>query len=373
MYVSRVASSKIACAMGVMRQKRGKTNVTKLTEDMMAKILEDDFDGIFSEIAPLLTPFSRKMLPVPDESQVCLHLTSMVNYWSLISPVVNAVRPVHVVEIGSYRGLTSRFLAKEIARFHGRLSVVDPAINLSKPPFFAHNTVFFAETSERWFQRNDRADIYFVDGDHCYRTVAIELDCISKMSGHMRPTVIFLHDVGWPCGYRDLYYQPSLDPQESDPAYERPCVLSFFDEACRQEVGWMSTLAMAAHEGGEGNGVRRAADDFLQGHPGWRFAYLPSMYGLGVLWRPGIFNRAATRELHSLEALFIRIAPYVATLELNRLMLICKITQQGKVWETQAEWIKQLERLVGEAQQRSDAESVSEKGTRDGSCGRPPR
>ena len=59
-------------------------------------------------------------------------------------------------------------------------------------------------------------DVVLIDGDHNWYTVFNELRLIEEMSrlkGFPMPLVMF-HDIGWPYGRRDMYYNPSDIPEE---------------------------------------------------------------------------------------------------------------------------------------------------------------
>ena len=55
-----------------------------------------------------------------------------------------------------------------------------------------------------------------IDGDHNWYTVVNELRMLrdNARAGREPLPVLILHDVGWPYGRRDLYYDPSTIPEE---------------------------------------------------------------------------------------------------------------------------------------------------------------
>ena len=60
------------------------------------------------------------------------------------------------------------------------------------------------------------ADVALIDGDHNWFTVYHELKMLaatSREAGAPLPLLV-LHDVAWPYGRRDLYYEPSRIPEE---------------------------------------------------------------------------------------------------------------------------------------------------------------
>jgi hypothetical protein len=59
-----------------------------------------------------------------------------------------------------------------------------------------------------------RFDCVIIDGDHNWYTVFNELRFIEKRKLLRDGGTVFLHDVGWPYGRRDLYHTPESIPKE---------------------------------------------------------------------------------------------------------------------------------------------------------------
>jgi hypothetical protein len=127
----------------------------------------------------------------------------------------------------------------------------------------------------------ERPDLAVVDGDHNYYTVSEELRLIATASGPQLP-LLLLHDVGWPHGRRDSYFNPEAIPEE----YRQPMVEAagmFPGEPGVYPDGLAYTWA-AARQGGPRNGVLTAVEDFVAGHNGARLAIVPAFFGLAVVW-----------------------------------------------------------------------------------------
>jgi hypothetical protein len=106
---------------------------------------------------------------------------------------------------------------------------------------------------------------------------------------------VLLHDVGWPHGRRDSYYVPERIPAEHrqpvfDGAFlvpDEPGVTAnglFFDH-------------VAPREGGPGNGVLTAVDDFVAKHEELELAVVPAFFGLAVVWDRGAPWAGAVAEV----------------------------------------------------------------------------
>ena len=92
------------------------------------------------------------------------------------------------------------------------------------------------------------------------------------------------HDVGWPHGRRDAYWDYERIPAEHRQALEtHPRILpghpGLVDDG-------LLLYASAVHEGGPRNGVLTAIEDFLDDRPELRLAIVPAFFGFGVAWHP---------------------------------------------------------------------------------------
>ena len=94
---------------------------------------------------------------------------------------------------------------------------------------------------------------------------------------------MFLHDVDWPYGRRDLYYDPDSIPGEFRHDYKRAGIVPG-RARLHPRRGINSGLANAMLEGGQRNGVRTAVEDFLSAtETELRVIHVPGLHGLLVL------------------------------------------------------------------------------------------
>jgi hypothetical protein len=124
--------------------------------------------------------------------------------------------------------------------------------------------------------------------------------------------------VSWPCARRDLYYAPDAIPDEGVHPYS-------FELGCLPEVpeavdgGFRGggAFAVALREGGPRNGVLTAVEDFLAGRDQLRFAHVPAIFGVGVIFsREAPYAAALERLLAPLDG-----NPLLVKLERNRIDL----------------------------------------------------
>jgi hypothetical protein len=126
-------------------------------------------------------------------------------------------------------------------------------------------------------------DCFVIDGDHNWYTVFNELRLIHERRMLRPGGMIFLHDVDWPYGRRDMYYQPETIPPEYRHEYERKGMIRGRSELANSE-GENSCYLNAVREGGLRNGVLTAIEDFLREHPSdYHFCRVGMHSGLGIL------------------------------------------------------------------------------------------
>ena len=176
------------------------------------------------------------------------------------------------------------------------------------------------------------ADLYVLDGDHNYAVVVQEVRWLLR---NAPAAVIVLHDLLWPSGRRDAYYQPSPLP-ESDrlpSSSEGPTV--WHDELTPAGFVGLGAFESALRAGGERNGVLTAVEDALAecGDDRWRLAVVPAVFGMGILLR---------EKSDADAALLTALRPYtssrlLAMLENNRIALYTRVLQYQYEAERSAE------------------------------------
>ncbi len=215
---------------------------------------------------------------------------SLEIFWPLIEPVLDAHGARRVCEVGVAAGaLTERLLAW--AEKHGGAYIgIDPAPEPAVRERFAGDGRLQLQTSHAALPHVEPCGAYFLDGDHNYFTVRGELDLIAAASPPGHPPLVFLHDVGWPWGRRDMYYLPTTVPTDArHPWSETLGVALDGDELIEGGLREPGRYAVARHAGGPRNGVLTAVEDFLRSDAGrgWEMAaLLPVAYGLAVLAPP---------------------------------------------------------------------------------------
>ena len=258
---------------------------------------------------------------------------SLAVFWALIEPVLARLRPARFCEIGVESGqFTAQLLTWGRANgceYVGIDPVIDPAIVAGLRTSDADARArFLAGRSLEVLPELEYCGAYFVDGDHNYHTVRNELACIQRTAaavGAASP-VIFVHDVGWPWGRRDMYYQPGTVPAEAaHPASDRLGVHLAGDELIDGGLRAPGRYHIALRAGGPRNGVLTAVEDFLAGDggPGWESIIVPAAYGLAILHRPDddALPRACRDYLRDLRAAIGLTGGFLGACEANYLVL----------------------------------------------------
>lgn len=233
----------------------------------------------------------------------------MYPFWEIaIAPVIEAVAARRIVEIGALRGETTVRMLERLGP-RTELHVIDPLPEFDPAEHerrFPGRYIFHRDISHNVLPRLGAMDVALVDGDHNWFTVYHELQMLSRAARKARKPlpVLVMHDVGWPYGRRDLYYEPDRIPEEFRHPYDRRGM-----RPDRRKLlprgGLNPRLANAIAEGGPRNGVMTALDDFEREYDRpLRRILLPIYFGLAIVAEHAQLERhpALGRVLDALES-----------------------------------------------------------------------
>jgi hypothetical protein len=220
-------------------------------------------------------------------------------YWDhVVRPVLSSGVVRTVVEIGAEKGHNTARLVEWATAHAAVIHVIDP-----KPQFEPEGTEHFVIHRARSLEALpliEEPDAVLIDGDHNWYTVMEELRLLERMSA--RWPITFVHDIGWPYGRRDMYYDPESIPAEYRHRNKRSGLVP--GRSRLSPDGSNTVLANATHEGGPRNGVLTAVEDFMDqsGHRLELFAACaPESAPLGLLLdrdRLGTEVGRVVREVH---------------------------------------------------------------------------
>jgi hypothetical protein len=208
-----------------------------------------------------------------------------------IKSLLEAAAPRVIVEVGVATGGTTVQLLELASRSGGTVHAIDPS---PQPEFdgedlrrrFGKSFVLHQARSLDALARIDDIDAVLIDGDHNWFTVYNELKLLERSAGEQkRPfPLTFVHDVDWPYGRRDLYYDPDSVPEEHRQPFRRAGIVPGQAELA-ETGGFNNFLNHAVLEGTPRNGVRTAVEDFLsETELALEFQSVAGFHGVGILF-----------------------------------------------------------------------------------------
>ena len=269
----------------------------------------------------MITDTTRALLGIPESFVDDVGGVTLASWWPAIEMAIDGIS-APVVEIGADRGFTTTALATKCASLGLGFTSVDPnpAPYVDAIASVDHRRVTSAEFFSDAGSVPD-AGVWIVDGDHNYDTVLMELQSIASVTRD-RDAVIFLHDIGWPWGRRDLWYNGAAAPGAARPGMS----VSLDEEGVvlpSDGIFMGAVEAVAPREGGSRNGVMTAVEDFLASMDGdWVLMWSPIFYGFGFV---ASRSTLASGKISSLIGLFDSLqgaSDILGPLEFNRLRLL---------------------------------------------------
>jgi hypothetical protein len=257
----------------------------------------------------------------------------MAQHAEVMLPCLDAVGERSVMEVGAFAGDLTRLLVDWAAGSGARVTAIDPSpqdglveLDRERPEL-----ELVRETSLEALPRLPLADAVIIDGDHNHYTVSEELRLIAERAeGGQWPLVLF-HDVAWPHGRRDDYFDPEQIPADvRHPTAGDGGGLFPGDPGLRP--GALPYPRSAAEEGGPRNGVLTAVEDSAKAHDELRMAVVPVFFGFGALWpREAPWADAVARIVEPWDR-----NPMLERLEANRVHHLAQgHVRQAELWREQ--------------------------------------
>jgi SAM-dependent methyltransferase len=272
---------------------------------------------------------------------------SMGQLTEILLPCLDAAQARSVLEVGAFAGDLTRILVAWAARAGARVSAVDPAPqpDLEKLAAEQPQLDLVRQTSLQALPHLPLPDAIVIDGDHNHHTVSRELALIGERAPGAELPLLLFHDVGWPHGRRDDYFDPEqIPPEARHPTVGAAGGISPGNPGV--DPRGLPYPRSADREGGPANGVLTAIEDFVAQREQVRLVVVPVFFGLGVAWhtaRP--YATALAALLDPLDR-----HPVLDRLEANRLgQLARRHRLQIEVWELEQQLTRQrvlLQRLL---------------------------
>lgn len=255
-----------------------------------------------------------------SERPLLLH--SLAEFRSILLPVLDAVAPQRLVEIGGEGGQFTEALADWADGHDAELHCVEPAPSTAVLALAGAGRLQLTQGKSPGVLADlPRFDLAVIDGDHNWHVVSGELRAL--FGDRDEPPVAILHDVGWPAARRDQYYDPDDVPADHRQPYDHD-LGAVPGQAVLQPVGGFrgeGAFAYALEEGGARNGVLSAVEDFLAGRDDLELRRIPAIFGVGVVFaREAPFAGALRALLDPLHE-----HPLLARMEANRIDLFLEV------------------------------------------------
>lgn len=270
---------------------------------------------------------------------------SLANMAEVMFPCLEAVGVRSVAEIGAFTGsLTQELLAW--SEGHGaRITAIDPnAMGKLVELAEEHPELeLLRERSHDALSRIPLPDAVIFDGDHNYYAVSQDLHLVEERSSRGTMPLLIVHDVAWPHGRRDVYFEPEAIPEGHRQPMARDATIAPGNPGLAAEG--LSYGCIAEREGGPRNGVLTAIEDFVATREGLRLAVVPAFFGFAILWSQDAPWAAEVARI---------VAPYdrdrlVERLEANRVVhlaarvgMVETVRKQGTRIERQEELLRRM-------------------------------
>jgi hypothetical protein len=199
-----------------------------------------------------------------------------------------------IVEIGALRGENTVKILKYCSAYNAKLIIIEPfpqfdveKLNEEFPGYFR----LYEDISHHVLPNITGYDAVLIDGDHNWYTVYHELKMIEKKAKKRgKFPIVFLHDIGWPYGRRDMYHDPDLIPQKYRKPYTKKGIAPGHSELIdplnyEKDIKCMNAhMNNALYDFGEKNGVLTAVEDFMKETKiPLSFYGVSKNHGLGIL------------------------------------------------------------------------------------------
>lgn len=208
----------------------------------------------------------------------------MIYFWNqVVHPILQLTRPKVIVEVGCAQGYNTVNLLEYMKPMeNGQLVAIDPAplfdIERMKQ-LYGHKFLLVQDYSLKVLPNIRTCDAAFIDGDHNWYTVYNELKQLERIK---KFPIIFLHDLEWPYGRRDMYYFPESIPAEFRKPSAKKGILPGINELV--DNGHNDSVHNAEYENGDRNGVLTAVEDFMkETQIPLQLHRVRSQFGLGII------------------------------------------------------------------------------------------
>ena len=206
---------------------------------------------------------------------------------NVILPVIKHANANYIIEVGSDTGVNTKNILKYCKEFNAHMVAIDPFPQFDVDGFkrdYGSKFDIYEELSLSVLPVLSDYDVILLDGDHNWYTVYNELKIIEKTFKNKKFPIVFLHDIGWPYGRRDLYYNPENIPDAYRHPYKKLGMVPG-QEDLREAGGLNSQLCNSISENNPKNGVLTGVEDFINDSDlEFSLIIINVFFGLGILF-----------------------------------------------------------------------------------------
>ncbi|MGF7118938.1 glycoside hydrolase family 99-like domain-containing protein [Methanobacterium oryzae] len=251
----------------------------------------------------------------------------MNRLWNnVILPIIEQINANYIVEIGSDTGINTQNILEYCKKYDAHMSAIDPFPKFDIDEYkakYGDRFEIYKDLSLSRLPLLEDYDVILLDGDHNWYTVYNELKIIEKSFKGKKFPVVFLHDISWPYGRRDLYYNHENIPD----AYKQPIKkagIYFGQTDLVKDRGLNSQQYHSIYENNPKNGILTALEDFInESDLEFSFEHINAFHGLGILY--------PKNTIEDIVKNIIRTASIGDGLEEERVKLIIECTElKGK-------------------------------------------
>ena len=280
----------------------------------------------------------------------------MHRFWSRYSgPLIEAIAPRRIVEIGAEFGWNTRHLLDYCRRTNAFLDIIEPlplqSLRDQLSPYGENHFCLHVGKSWDCIPTIAVPDVVMLDGDHNWRTVFTELSLLrtrAESSGQPMP-IVLAHDCAWPYARRDMYYDPDAFREVHRQPYAYKGILPGISELVDNGVN--AQFANALTEGGPENGVLTAIEDFVAANEGIKLWTLPFFNGLGIVAPDARLTPSITEVIESFyepDALL----QTCETIELEGMRLRAEMLTERRILEQRTEALERARDVLRRRAQR---------------------
>ena len=216
---------------------------------------------------------------------------------SVVAPLIEAARPQTIAEVGAGAGRLTRRLLEAHGGEDAVVHAIDPAPTLDPDlrEAEADRLVVHAKRSTAVLGSIGPVDLALLDGDPNWHTVRSELRLLVRAAkrAEREAPLILVHNIHWPFGRRDGYYDPEAIPQPLRHEHTDLGLVPGRREPSAEGLRLVPWCAVREFE--PRSGVLTAVEDFVaESDLDWTLVEVPGFHGVAVLAEARLLERNPT-------------------------------------------------------------------------------